>query len=67
MGDVIYVNGMLSVYGVVFASVWAGKENRRSSEEAKRFSNVENRDRNRPASDTLELDRTTSGRAKQST
>lgn len=37
VGDVIYVNGMVSVYGVVFASVWAGKESLRNWKEAKQY------------------------------
>ncbi|KAF8549508.1 hypothetical protein OG21DRAFT_1515136 [Imleria badia] len=48
VGDVILVNGMLSVYGVVFASVWAGKEHRWNLEEAKQYLYAKNRGRNRP-------------------
>jgi len=46
VGDVIYVNGMVSVYGVVFASVWAGKEGRRNWKEAKQWLNWEQSNNN---------------------
>ncbi|KAI9567164.1 hypothetical protein HD554DRAFT_1031848 [Boletus coccyginus] len=44
VGDIIYANGMLSVYGVAFASVWAGKDSRRNLEP---MQSLENRNRNR--------------------
>lgn len=44
LNDITFVNAMISVFGVVFATVWAGKEHQREANMAPNLGSVAERE-----------------------